>query len=296
MKILIIGSKGFIGSHALQYFRDKGHKVYGCDVVVDYEDEQYFLVDTTQPNFQEPFKAIDFDVCLNCSGAASVPLSIQNPLRDFQLNTTNVFLVLNTIKAYRPLCKFINLSSAAVYGNPQSLPIEETQVIRPVSPYGEHKRMAEEICQEFYNYFSIKSCNLRIFSAYGDGLRKQLFWDLYKKSQQHKIELFGTGQETRDFIFISDLMNAIDLVIQKAVFKGESINIANGIQSKIKDVTSLFFNTLNYKGEVKFIGNNRTGDPLNWEADITQLKSFGYKSHTNLKEGIEKYIAWIKSI
>jgi UDP-glucose 4-epimerase len=296
MKILIIGSKGFIGSHALQYFRDKGHEAYGCDVVVDYEDEQYFLADATQPSFQEPFKAITFDVCLNCSGAASVPFSIQNPLHDFQLNTTNVFLLLNSIKEYQPLCKFINLSSAAVYGNPKSLPIKETHAIRPVSPYGEHKRMAEEICQEFHNYFSIPCCNLRIFSAYGEGLRKQLFWDLYKKSQQHKIELFGTGQETRDFIFIADLLNGIDLVIQKAAFKGESINIANGIQSKIKDVASLFFNTLNYKGEVKFIGNNRAGDPLNWEADITKLKSFGYKSNTNLKQGVEKYIEWIKSI
>jgi dTDP-glucose 4,6-dehydratase/UDP-glucose 4-epimerase len=296
MKILIIGSKGFIGSHALHYFRHKNDEAYGCDVVVDYEDEKYFLIDATQPSFQEPFKAIDFDVCINCSGAASVPFSIQNPLHDFQLNTTNVFLVLNSIKEYQPLCKFINLSSAAVYGNPVSLPIQESHSITPVSPYGEHKRMSEEICQEFHKYFSIPTCNLRIFSAYGEGLRKQLLWDLYKKSLQNKVELFGTGHETRDFIFISDLLIAIDLIIQKADFNGESINIANGIQSKIKDITSMFFEALHYKGEVRFIGTNREGDPLHWEADITKLKSFGYASTTNLQQGIEKYIEWLKSI
>lgn len=295
MKILIIGSKGFIGSHAIKYFRSKGYETYGCDVVVDYEDEQYFSIDITQPFFQEPFETINFDVCLNCSGAASVPLSIQNPLRDFQLNTSNVFLLLNTIKEYCPLCKFINLSSAAVYGNPISLPINETHDIKPVSPYGEHKRMAEEICREFYIYFGIKSCNLRIFSAYGEGLKKQLFWDLYKKAKDPQINLFGTGEETRDFIYISDLLLAIDLVINNAPFKGESINVANGAQSKIKDIVSLFYNLMHYQGKINFLGENREGDPLNWEADISLLKKMGYTNSVNLKDGLTKYIKWIES-
>ncbi|GAF04938.1 NAD-dependent epimerase/dehydratase family protein [Saccharicrinis fermentans] len=295
MKILIVGSKGFIGSHALQYFRASGHIVYGCDVVVEYEDEHYFLVDATQPNFQEPFKAIKFDVCINCSGAASVPQSIQNPLRDFQLNTANVFLLLDSIRQHAPSCKFINMSSAAVYGNPMSLPINETHKTKPVSPYGEHKRMAEEVCQEFYTHFSIACCNLRIFSAYGEGLKKQLFWDLYKKSSDEHIKLFGTGEETRDFIFISDLLQAINLVMVNAQFKGEAINVANGNQLKIRDVAILFFKLLNYQGNISFLGNNRKGDPLNWEADITHLKTLGYKNKVSLEAGLTSYIKWIES-
>ena len=187
MTILVIGSKGFIGSHVLNYLKENNYKVYGCDVVTDYEHKDYIQIDATNSDFHFVFEQHDLDMCINCSGAASVPQSIEYPLRDYLLNTFNVFKILDAIRLYQPKCKFLNLSSAAVYGNQETLPIRENAVLKPLSPYGIHKIQAEQICKEFFNYYDVSTCSLRIFSAYGDGLKKQLFWDMYQKFLNNDI-------------------------------------------------------------------------------------------------------------
>ena len=279
MNVLIIGSKGFIGGHAYPFFSAQpGYECWGCDVAVDYTDDRYILVDSSAADFNEVFENYAFDVCINCSGAASVPDSLNNPLRDFSLNTFNVVKMLDAIRKHRPLCRFINLSSAAVYGNPQKLPISETDPILPVSPYGMHKMQAEQICHSFYNYWRTPTCSLRIFSTFGLGLQKQLFWDLYHKLiAQKTVTLFGTGHETRDYIYIADILQAMQLVIEKADFIGESINIANGYQCTTKQAAETFYKHLGWDGTIKFAGNSRKGDPLNWERGITELKRLGYQ-------------------
>lgn len=293
MNVLIIGSKGFIGSHCVDYFSEK-YKVWECDVVTDYVNENYYIVDATNADYNEIFKQQQFDVCINCSGASSVPDSIKKPQRDFTLNTLNVFKQLDAIRQYNSNCKYITLSSAAVYGNPLELPIVESDSLRPISPYGVHKKMAEEICQSFYKNYKIKSCALRIFSAYGEGLKKQLFWDLaHKKKLANKVKLYGTGMESRDFIYIDDIVNAIDIVIKNGLFNGEVLNVASGTEVSIKEASELFFNIFNESIKANFGGEERKGDPMNWVADISQLKFYGYKQKTNLIEGISRYIKWL---
>lgn len=295
MNILIIGSKGFIGAHALQYFKELNYTVFGCDVVVDYNNENYFLLDATNANFQEVFEAQMFDVCINCSGAASVPDSIIHPQRDFELNVTNVFKMLDAIRKHQPECKFINISSAAVYGNPDVLPVTENTVLKPVSPYGTHKLMAENILREFYTYYNIPTLSLRLFSVFGTGLQKQLFWDLHKKMQNtSKIELLGTGNESRDFIYVKDVTQAFNLIIQKCLFNGSAINISNGIEVTIKKAVETFTKELEWKGEIIFSQTIRKGDPLNWKADISTLKQLGYQQTYSLQSGLKEYIQWLK--
>lgn len=297
-KLLIIGSKGFIGTAATQYFRDKqaAYDVWGCDVVVEYNDAQYFCVDGTNADFEPIFQAQGFDYCLNCSGAASVPDSLLHPRRDFLLNTSNVFSILEAIRHHTPDCRFINLSSAAVYGNPTHLPITEDMPTAPVSPYGYHKRYAEDICKEYWHIFGIRSCQLRLFSAYGIGLKKQLFWDLYKKAEsQSAIVLHGTGEESRDFISIEDILQTIECIMYRAAFEGESINVGNGEEIKIKEAVRLFFHYLDNTLTYDFSNNNRVGDPINWQADISQLKSLGYVQTVSIEVGIKKYVEWIKN-
>lgn len=294
MKILIIGSKGFIGSHCVEFF-SKEHDVWQCDIVVDYTTPKYLLLDTTNSNYDEIFSEEKFDICINCSGAASVPESIKNPQRDFNLNTASIFKQLDAIRLNQPNCKYIHISSAAVYGNPKSLPIKEDHPLNPISPYGKHKKMAEDILEEFYSQFNIKCCSLRVFSAYGPGLKKQLFWDLYQKHKTIKdITLYGTGNESRDFIYITDLVNAINCVIENAEFKADSINIANNIELTIKSVSSVFYNIIQPNIKLTFGGEQRKGDPNNWVADITKLKQLGYSQQFSIEEGLSKYIKWIK--
>lgn len=296
MKYLIIGSKGFIGNSLKSHLESKqGNVVWGADVVVDYVDtERYFLIDASNADFRTVFEEEHFDVCINCSGAASVPDSIVHPLRDFNLNTVNVFKILDGIRTYQPQCKFINLSSAAVYGNPVVLPIKEDAIVLPLSPYGIHKMQSEQICEEFYRFFNVPTCSLRIFSAYGEGLKKQLFWDLYNKTKtQLPITLYGTGRESRDFLYIVDLLNAIELVSNKANFEGEVINVGNGEEVFIEDCVAKFYSNFNTPVNYQFSGEGRPGDPNNWIADITTLKSLGYERKYNLEEGLQNYYKWI---
>ena len=166
MTILVIGPKGFIGSYIVKHFTQLGAEVWQCDVVTDYTTERYIQIDATNSDFNAVFEQQPFDVCVNCSGAASVPDSIQHPYRDFLLNTANVYAMLNAIHQHCPDCKFINMSSAAVYGNPQKLPITESMPLAPVSPYGRHKVMAEEILREFAEEYGVKTCSLGILFLY----------------------------------------------------------------------------------------------------------------------------------
>jgi UDP-glucose 4-epimerase len=291
MKVLIIGSEGFIGKHLHRYMKDQGHEVWGADVVTRYADqEKYFLVDASNSDFSSVFRHCQYDLCVNCSGAASVPESLKNPVRDYFLNTVNVFKLLDAIRNEQSHCRFINLSSAAVYGNPDQLPVSEAAIPNPLSPYGIHKLQSEQICREFYEFHKIPTCSLRIFSVYGPGLQKQLFWDLMKKARSGKsFSLFGTGRESRDFIFVSDLVRVIELVNEHSAFEADVINVANGEEVFIQDAVSVFFSFFDEEISYSFSGDSRKGDPVNWKADISKLRSFGYQAEIDMPGGLEAY-------
>lgn len=294
MKILVIGSEGFIGNNLINFF-SKNNEVFGTDII-NIEKNNYYNLSSLNTDYNNIFNSNIFDLCINASGNGSVPISLSNPLFDFELNTLNTIKILESIRIYNPDCKYINLSSAAVYGNPIALPINELQDLKPLSPYGWHKMYSENICKEYFNLYNIKTINLRIFSVYGENLKKQLFWDLYQKCliSKDEIELFGTGDETRDFIYIDDLILAIYKVIQNAEFIGNSINIASGIEIKIKEAARIFLNELNPKLNIKFNNKVKAGDPLNWRADISLLKSMGFNVEISIEQGLKNVVKWIK--
>ncbi|MCP9751940.1 NAD(P)-dependent oxidoreductase [Ferruginibacter sp. HRS2-29] len=295
-KILIIGSKGFIGSHAMDHFSaNAAYDCYGCDVVTDHGARNYFTIDAGISDFDEIFEAHRFDVCINCSGAASVPDSLKHPLRDFNLNVFNVVKVLDSIRRHSGSCRFINLSSAAVYGNPESLPVNENAARKPMSPYGYHKLMAEDICKEYAGHFGLHTCSLRIFSAYGPGLKKQLLWDIFQKTLAGKeVLLFGTGKETRDFIYVSDIIRSLELVVGQGVFEGAVYNIANGQEVSVQELASVLLAKIGFNGTLGFNGEQREGDPTRWSADIAKIKQLGYAPAVSLDAGIDRYVQWLR--
>ena len=294
MKILIIGSNGFIGSHCVDYFAAKGDEVW-CAGVDDLHESKYFKLERENTNFKPLFQSQVYDVCINASGSAHVGFSFENPSKDFELNVINVQKLLVAIRDYNPTCKFINFSSAAVYGNPQLLSITETTDCKPLSPYGFHKLQSELLLTEYHKFFNLKTCSLRVFSAYGPRLKKQLFWDLYQKAiQSDTISLFGTGNETRDFIYIDDLLQIVDLVIQNSLFEGAIYNVANGIETRIDVAANLFVEAFCPEKKVLFSGEKKIGDPNNWLADVSKTVEIGYKKTTSINVVIEKYVLWLK--
>lgn len=297
LKIIIIGSKGFIGKNTSDYFEKQGHEVYGCGVTEYPQEINYYQVDRFFPDYNNIFKKESFDICINASGSPGVGFSLENPQEDFRMNTSNVFSLLNSIRVYNPDCRLINLSSAAVYGNPKSLPIQEDADLSPLSPYGYHKMLTETLIKEFSQIYNLKTCSFRIFSAYGPGIKKQLLWDIYQKAisptDGNKVCLFGKGNETRDFIFIEDLVEALSLVIEKDLFNGEVYNLGSGTETDIATIAQKFVNLINKELIVEFNGVQKEGDPLFWRSDISRLELLGFKTKTSLEEGLLKYYNWL---
>ena len=298
MRVLILGSEGFIGSNAVTYFEKQGFEVYKADIILK-DEPHYQVINPEQPDFASLFTQGQFDICINATGAANVQFSFNHPALDYSLNVANVYYLLNALRQYNPACRFINFSSAAVYGNPQQLPIHEKSKLHPLSPYGWHKLYSEQVCREFAQYFGLHTISLRVFSAYGEGLKKQLFWDVYQKilnSSNNSIEVFGTGKESRDFIYIQDLLQAVNCVINQASFGGEAINVACGQEVSIEKAIDTLVTQINPGLQVKFTGKEKKGDPLNWVADIGNLQSMGFTPSYNLEDGLKRTLTWMKKI
>jgi UDP-glucose 4-epimerase len=294
MKILIIGSKGFIGSHANRFFSAE-HEVWGADVLEDANNKRYYRLNPQSTNFEVIFLERTFDLCVNASGNGSVPVSINSPVFDFELNVTNTIKLLDAIRVHNPKCKYINISSAAVYGNPPGIPVTEDMPLLPLSPYGWHKLYSEQVSREYYYLYNLQTINLRLFSVYGEYLCKQLFWDIYQKCLRSPlVELFGSGNESRDFIYIADLMDAIDCIVKRGLFNGEAVNIASGSETTIKEAAEIFCSKIDEIATIKFNKIVKPGDPLNWRADISMVKSFGFVPKTKINEGLSNTAKWLK--
>jgi UDP-glucose 4-epimerase len=294
MKIIIVGSKGFIGQNIYNHFIKKGNDIWCSDILTEKNNVRYFRISSDNPDFNKIFKYLKYDLCINCSGVASVPDSLINPINDYYLNTLNVLKIIEAIKSYQPDCRFINLSSAAVYGDPYFLPVKEEIDPKPLSPYGFHKLHAEQICKEYWTLYGIRTCSLRIFSVYGPGLQKQLFWDIFQKAKLGvPFTLSGNGNESRDFIYITDLVRAIELVAASSDFESDIVNIANGEEIFIKEAVSIFFSFFNKNIRYSFSGDSRIGYPVNWVADIGKLCSFGYRPSIDMRNGLRNYYEWL---
>lgn len=296
MKVLVVGSEGFIGSHIVARFLQKGCKVVGCDLLNIKPTYDYFQISRFTPDYESIFSSNEFDVCINAAGNGSVPVSIEKPLLDFEANVYDNFRLLEQIRLHQPNCKFVYFSSAAVYGNPL-LPINEESKIQPLSPYGWHKLQGEYVCKEYNQLYGIPTFILRVFSVFGPKLKKQIIWDLYHKFKIHKkVEVFGTGEESRDFIYIDDLVQALDLILKKGGSSYGLFNIATGKEIFISHVVELLSRKLGLSNHDYFFnGKVRIGDPQNWQADISKLQSLGFIPSFDFEVGLNETLTWLKA-
>ncbi len=298
MKVLIIGSEGFIGSNCITFFLRAGADVTGVDLISTPKVFGYrYIPHTTLSGYASIFKEHKYDFCINASGNGSVPVSINEPLFDFAANCSEPVALLEAIRLYNPDCRLVHISSAAVYGTPSQLPVTEDSAPNPLSPYGWHKLISEQLCKEYVQLYRMPIAVVRPFSVYGPGLRKQLLWDIFQKSKQTKqIQLFGNGKESRDFIFISDLVRAISVIFQQAPMQGEVYNLASGIETHISEIAKTFCSLLHSEIQVEFNGVVRAGDPLNWVAGIERVRALGFAPETSLAEGLQKTVSWMKQL
>jgi UDP-glucose 4-epimerase len=199
-------------------------------------------------------------------------------------------------------CHIVFFSSAAVYGNPQSLPVNEAAPPQPISPYGIHKLVAEDMLRHYSAVFGITGSIIRIFSAYGNGQKKQLLWDALSKYRESiknnmkNVTFSGTGKESRDFIHARDIAAASLLVGSAPVLgKIQIINVANGEDVAIDNILSSLFKLLPVPLFIHFDGHASAGYPIHWKADISRLKQIGYVSSIDIKKGLAEYVEWFNS-
>lgn len=296
-RILIAGVAGFIGTNLAEYLSKSGMDVFGIDMIPEFSNsalKEYKCVKLPQ-NITQILDNWKISHVINCAGNANVGKSILEPGMDFHSSVTVTYELLDSIRKSENKIKFILISSAAVYGNPSSLPIRESDGCNPISPYGYHKLLAEQICKEFFEVYNISSIILRIFSAYGKGLKKQLLWDITNKIvKEDELILWGTGEESRDFINIKDICRAIECVISKSVSDYDILNVASGKETKIREIAEYFMRCTDKPLNVIFNNYTKNGDPLNWRADISKLRKLGFEPEINIEEEICAYFSWAK--
>jgi len=296
---LVIGSEGFIGSNLVNYYIKRNEDIYGADLLeVGSQQYNYFKISRLSPEFDELLQQTKFDVCINAAGSGNVPYSMTHPVTDFEANSLDTMRLLDGIRRYQSSCRYIHISSAAVYGNPARLPVTEQDMLLPISPYGWHKLIAEKICEEFTYIYGVPVAIVRPFSVFGPGLKKQLIWDLYQKINKAKpgdvIELWGTGKESRDFIYVHSLADALNCIVQKGQFKADKYNIAGGMETYIDELAAFFVQNVDKPVQIKFNQQIRTGDPQNWKADISKIEALGFASSISWQDGLKETIKWLK--
>lgn len=284
MNIIVVGANGFIGSHLASFFnKNEAHNVFA----INWREESIVQI-------KELCITHKIDVLINATGSANVALSVKSPSIDFEANVLFHFKLLDMLKDFH--CKYIYFSSAAVYGNTQQSPVLETAAMNPVSPYGWHKYFAEQMCKEFASLYHVQAASLRLFSVYGPGQKKMLFYDLYNKCMLpgNQIELQGSGNDSRDFIYVEDVAIAVEKIIIKAPMQGECYNVASGIERQINEVAKEFVQLAAPHKTISFSGNAIPGYPSNWKADISLIANMGFVAATNFQQGLKQTIQWLQ--
>ena len=299
--VLVTGAAGFLGRYVVRLFKEFGLTVVGVDNVaqenapLSYLDA-YFRFDLPDPEFATAVRGAAPAILVHCAGRASVGLSVTEPAGDFYSNAVVTFEILNALRSVAPKCRFIQLSSAAVYGNPLTRPVCEDQPLAPISPYGFHKMLSEQLCIEFASLYGVPTASARIFSAYGPGLRRQVLWDVCQKALVgNTIVLQGTGRETRDFVHALDISKAVYAIALKAPMEGEAYNVASGREVSICELASMVVDAVGHGGGVEFDGQVPVGNPLNWRADIARVGALGFTPSVSLERGVRSFADWCRA-
>lgn len=298
--VLVIGVAGFLGRYVAKHFQERAWTVIGIDCVPPENAPlatlaAYYYMHLPSPELAKLLKMHTPELCVQCAGRASVGLSISDPASDFAAGPVLTFEVLNALRLHSPECRLLFLSSAAVYGNPASLPMTESHPCEPISSYGFHKWQCEQLCLEFAKVYGLRTASVRIFSAYGVRLRRQVVWDICQKAIAHKkLILQGTGKESRDFIHGQDIAAALEVVAAAASLRGEVYNLATGREVTIEELARIILKVLGIDTAPLFDGVIPRGTPLNWRADTSLLTGLGFSPLVTLEQGIQSFANWCR--
>lgn len=297
MKALVTGANGFLGRHVARTLGACGYTVTGIghgnwsdDECSNFKVAFWHSADVTLNSLI--VYAGEPDVIVHCAGSGSVGFSVVHPFEDYQRTVSTTAAVLEYMRLYSPGSRLIYPSSAAVYGVADSLPIAESAPVRPASPYGVHKSIAEQLCRSYAETFRLRISAVRFFSIYGEGLRKQLLWDACNKISTGDFVFAGSGNERRDWIHVVDAANLILAACECASSDVPVINGGSGEGVTVREVLEHVFICLGVRQAPRFNGVPRAGDPPGYAANIERAKSRGWSPRCAWQDGLAAYVKW----
>ena len=290
---VVTGAGGFIGRYVARCLSDRGYEVIGIGRTpwsAGHEEwgiHRFVCFDLTRDNLRA--LCLSPDVLVHCAGASEVGRSFTEPHVDFCNSALTASAVLDYVRSSARTCRIAFASSASVYGVTKSSPITEDVPVDPISPYGHHKAFVERLAAYYSRDFELSTAVVRLFSVYGIGLRKQLFWDACGKLARGERAFHGTGEERRDWLHVSDAAGLLVAAAENATTELLVLNGGSGTATSVKDALNMV--TSSFGGvPIQFTGATRRGDPTSYVAGIGRAMALGWQPHIALTEGLAQYV------
>jgi len=322
MQVLITGCAGFIGSSLAERLVKEGFEVIGIDCFTDYYPRRLKEKNLEWLKKQPNFTFYEADL-LTCNLDHLIKLNKHNKLNklsklnnsivvfhlaaqagvraswggNFEIYTRNNVRVTQRLLEWakrKDIKKFVYASSSSVYGDCEELPEKEESILKPVSPYGVTKLAGENLCYLYWKNFGIPTVSLRYFTVYGPRQRPDMAFHKFIKAilNDEEIEIYGDGNQTRDFTYIDDIVEANFLALNGPV--GEVFNIGGGKRITVNKVVNILEKLANKKAKVKYIKKQK-GDVKDTFASISKAKrTIRYTPKTKFEFGIQKEIEWLQ--
>ena len=296
MKSLVTGGAGFIGSHLVEKLISLGHEVIVIDNLstgrlsnIDniINKINFIEADLSSDNISS-FDNYNFDYCFHLAALADIVPSIQNPKAYFNANVIGTMNLMKLIKKSN-LRKFIYIASSSCYGIPSTFPTNEEEKIEPQYPYALTKRLGEEIALHWAKVYNLPTISLRLFNVYGPKSRTSGTYGavfgvfLAQKIAKKPFTVVGDGNQTRDFTYVSDIVDAIICAINSNI-SNEVFNIGSENTYSINKLTELL------KGPIEYIPK-RPGEPDCTWADISKAKDLlKWQPKIDLEKGVQNML------
>jgi nucleoside-diphosphate-sugar epimerase len=308
MKALVTGAAGFVGSHLSAALLEDGAEVVGVDAFTDYyhrrRKEQNLAPLRGRPGFR--FVEADLseaalaplldgaDCVFHLAGQPGVRASWGPDFVDYVRHNIAATQRLLEASMLLPLRKFVFASSSSVYGDAESYPTPETLRPQPVSPYGVTKLAAEHLCEVYRKSFGVPVVSLRLFTVYGPRQRPDMAFSRLVRAALagEEFEVYGDGEQTRDFTFVGDVVQAMRDAAASP-WCGVA-NIGGGARTSLNEVLEIVRRLC---GELRIVRRPQaTGDVRHTAADTSVAASaFGYRPRTSLPEGLAAMVDWERS-
>jgi nucleoside-diphosphate-sugar epimerase len=299
--VLVTGGAGFIGSHLVPRLLEKGYSVTVLDNLsngklenlngaVDHPEFMFQrgdIRDKTLPN--EIFDGIDSIIHL--AALIDISASVADPLQNHEINVNGTFNMLHAAFKHK-VKRFVFASSTAVYGDVKTLPVQENIALHPISPYAASKVAGEAYCSAFANCFGLETIALRFFNIYG--LRSEnspysgvITKFLSKIVKGEALTIDGDGEQTRDFIHVSDIVKAVILALEQEGLKGEVFNVCTGVPTSVNQLAATLKTVTGKNPNVKY-GPARLGDIRSSYGDPAKAaENLGFKASVDITKGLQ---------